>query len=226
MTNIIQVLSIASLMILLSACSSKSQKNTVSISTASVGVAKNSQIHFPLVLVDRIENKSLHLEKLGEDVLVIHTGHFLKATASKDENVKILNQIIEAKIDYVNLAIEDFIIADQLGIDLEAYNIKFLNSSVVNLNEDNIIEKTNIKPFYFHDDVTIMGLSDKNIDKLLSLDKYIVSDHVLALIRARKLASKQQTSPSNIVIIHTMLPAEINEVMDRLPPNFINSLAD
>lgn len=217
---------ISLVLISLIGCSSKSVKNTVSISTASVGVVKNSQIHFPLVLIDHIENKSLHSEKLGEDVIVVHTGHFLKANVGKEENIKILNQLIDSKIDYVNLAIEDFIIADQTGIDLEAYNLKFINSSVVNLNEDNIIEKTNIKPFYIHDEVAIMGLSDKNIDKLLSLDKYIVSDHVLALIRARKLATKQQSTPSNIVIIHTMLPEEMNEVMDRLPPNFINSLAD
>ncbi len=214
------------LFLFLVACASKSHNNSVSISTASVGEIKNSQIHFPLVLIDRIENKSMHIEKHGADVVVVHTGHFLKGNASKEENINILNQLVESKIDYVNLAIEDFIIADQHGIDFEAFNLKFLNSSVVNLNEDNIIEKTNIKPFYIHDEIAIMGLSDKNIDKLLSLDKYIVSDHVLALIRARKLAGKLPSSPNNIVIIHTMLPNEINEVMDRLPPNFINSLAD
>ncbi len=214
------------LLSLLFSCSSNKSKDSVSISTASIGEVKNSHIDFPLVLIDKIESKESMIQKHGDDVVVVHSGHFLKATAPKEENIKILNDLVNAKIDYVNLAIEDFIIADQKGIDFTSFSIKFINSSVVNLNEDNIIESENIKPFYIHNDVAIMGLSDKNIDKLLSLDKFIVSDHVLALLRARKIANKLTTPPTDIVIVHTMPPEEMNEILDRLPPNFISSLAD
>ena len=226
MLNKLNFILLISILIFLSSCSYLSQKKPVSISTASMGVIKNSHIHFPIVLVDRIETKHLNSEKYGRDVVIVHTGHFFKANVTKEENLKILNQMIESKIDYVNLAIEDFIIAEQLSIDLEAYDIKFINTTVVDLNEDNIIEKKNIKPFYVHEDILLMGLSDKNVDKLLLLDKYIVSDYVLALMRARKMAFKLQSSTSNILIIHTMHSDEINEILDRLPPNFINSLTD
>lgn len=219
-------------LLLLSACSSGQKKNTISISTASSGVVKNHNLDFPLYLTDKIEAKDAVIGKTSADVFVVHTGHLLKANASKAQNEAVLESLKGKGVDVVNLSIEDFIIADQQEISFEKYPQKFLNSSVVNLNEDNIISKSNITPYVIHDGVAMIGLSDKNIDKLLSMDKFLVSDYVLAVLRARKAALKDNAvtaSPSiplhSFVIVHTM-GADINEVMERLPPNFINSLAD
>ncbi|MBC7714572.1 MAG: hypothetical protein H7177_14595 [Rhizobacter sp.] len=218
--------------LILSSCSSGQKKNTVSISTASTGVVKNHDLEFPLYLTDKIELRESVIGKTNADVFIVHTGHLLKANASKAVNEASLESLKGKGIDVVNLSIEDFIIADQQEISFEKYPQKFLNSSVVNLNEDNIIAKSNITPYIIHDGVALIGLSDKNIDKLLSMDKFLVSDYVLAVLRARKAALKDSSldgTPStplhSFVIVHTMGP-DINEVMERLPPNFINSLAD
>lgn len=218
--------------LLISACSSGQKKNTISISTASSGVLKNHNLNFPLYLTDKVETKDTVINKTSENVFIVHTGHLLKANATKAQNEAVLESLTGKGIDVVNLSIEDFIIADQQEISFEKYPQNFLNSSVVNLNEDNIIAKNNISPFIVHDGVALIGLSDKNIDKLLSMDKFLVSDYVLAVLRARKGALKNTSlaaAPSaplhSFVIVHTM-GAEINDVMERLPPTFINSLAD
>lgn len=218
--------------LLLTSCSSVKKTNSVSISTASSGVVKNHDLEFPLYLTDKIETKEAVISKTSSTVFIVHTGHLLKANASKAQNEAVLGSLNGKGIDVVNLSIEDFIIADQQEISFEKYPQKFLNSSVVNLNEDNIITKNNIAPYVIHDGVALIGLSDKNIDKLLSMDKFLVSDYVLAVLRARKAALKDTSSAINpekpltsFVIVHTM-GSDINEVMERLPPNFINSLAD
>lgn len=218
------------LTIFLVSCSSSRKQNSVSISTASSGIVKSHSLDFPLYLTDKIESKEDIAKKTSDEVYIVHTGHLLKANASKAQNEAVLESLSGKGIDIVSLSIEDFIIADQQEISFEKYPQKFLNSSVVDLNEDNIITKSNIAPYVIHNGVAIIGLSDKNIDKLLSMDKFMVSDYVLAVLRARKVAVKEsttQTSPATplhaFVIVHTM-GAEINEVMERLPPNFINSL--
>jgi hypothetical protein len=226
MVKITNILILA--VLFLAACSSSQKKNTVSISTASKGVVKNHGVNFPLFLIDQIVPREIIVAKTNADVFIVHTGHILKANASKEENVAVLESLKDKGIDVVNLSIEDFIIADQQEISFENYPQKFLNSSVVDLNEDNIIAKKNITPYILHNGVALIGLSDKHIDKLLSMDKFLVSDYVLAVLRAKKAALKDMTAKeplSSFVIIHTM-GSEINEVMERLPPNFINSLAD
>lgn len=218
--------------LLISSCSSSKKNNSVSISTASSGIVKNSGLEFTLFLTNQIEPKEVVVDKTASDVFIVHTGHLLKANASKAQNEAVLDSLTGKGIDVVNLSIEDFIVADQQEISFEKYPQKFLNSSVVNLNEDNIISKSNITPFVIHDGVALIGLSDKNIDKLLSMDKFLVSDYVLAVLRARKAALKNSNAVSgserplhSFVIVHTM-GSEINEVMERLPPSFINSLAN
>ncbi len=218
-------------MLVVASCSSSQKKNSVSISSASTGVIKNHSVPFPLYLTNKIEAREAIVDKTNENVFIVHTGHLLKANASKAQNMAVLESLTGKGIDIVNLSIEDFIIADQQEISFEKYPQKFLNSSVVDLNEDNIIAKSNITPYVIHDGVALIGLSDKNIDKLLSMDKFLVSDYVLAILRARKAALKDPaaTNPerplTSFVIVHTM-GSDINEVMERLPPNFINSLAD
>lgn len=215
---------------LLVSCSSSKKQNSVSISTATSGIVKSHSLDFPLYLTDKIESKEEIAKKTSDEVYIVHTGHLLKANASKAQNEAVLESLNGKGIDVVSLSIEDFIIADQQEISLEKYPQKFLNSSVVDLNEDNIITKSNIVPYVIHNGVAIIGLSDKNIDKLISMDKFMVSDYVLAVLRARKAAVKESTTQASpatplhaFVIVHTM-GAEINEVMERLPPNFINSL--
>lgn len=219
-------------MLVVTSCSSNKKKNSISISSASTGLVKNNNISFPLFLTNKIEARSAVADKTGDNVFIVHTGHLLKANATKAQNQAVLESLTGKGIDVVNLSIEDFIIADQQEIALDKYPQQFLNSSVVDLNEDNIVNRTNIAPYIIHDGVALIGLSDKNIDKLLSMDKFLVSDYVLAILKARKAALKDPAATANpekpltsFVIIHTM-GSDINEVMERLPPNFINSLAN
>ena len=213
-------------------CSSTQKKNTVSISTATTGLVKNNEISFPLYLTDKIESKLDIQSKTSSNVFIIHTGHILNANATKVQNEATLASLAGKGIDVVNLMIEDFIIADSQGISFEQYPQQFLNSSVVDLNEDNFIKKANINPYVIHEGVALIGLSDKKLDKKLSMDKFLVSDYVLAVLRARKSALRDSSlneNPGNplraFVIIHT-IGSDINDVMERLPPNFINSLAN
>jgi hypothetical protein len=216
--------------IFLTACSSSQKKNTISIATASSGVLKNHNLDFPLYLTDKIESREVIEDRISKDVFVVHTGHLFKANATKQQNEEILEAFTGKGIDVVSLSIEDFIIADQQEISFEKFPQFFLNSTVVDLNEDSIIKRKNIAPYIIHNGVAIIGLSDKNIDKLLTMDKFLVSDYVLAILKAKKAALKDpsvdvQNPLNSFVIVHT-IGSEINEVMERLPPNFINSLAD
>ena len=136
------------------------------------------------------------------------------------------------RLDIVNLTIEDFVIADSQGISFDKYSQQFLNSSVVDLNEDSFIKKANINSYIVHNGVALIGLSDKKLDKKFPMEKFLVSDYALAVLRAKKAAIKESNTPDNLdnplnsfVIVHT-IGADINEVMERLPSNFINSLAN
>lgn len=224
-------------LLFLAACSSSGPKSAVvnsgsiSVATISKGVVNNPNIPFPIYLTDAIENRDDLITKIAPNVFVVQTGHILKANLTKTENEAILASLADKKIDLVNLSLEDFIIADHQEISFEKYPQKFLNSSIVDLNEDNIIAKPNIVPYVLHNGIALFGLSDKNIDKSLAAEKFLVSDYVLAILRARKNIMREAASANPpiiiraYVIIHTM-GAEIDEVMDRLPPNFINSLAN
>lgn len=216
----------------IASCSS-AKKDTISITPASAGVVKNNVMPFTLYLTDKIESRTDVEKKTNSNVFIVHTGHLLKANLSKKENEATLESLAGKGIDAINLSIEDFIIADSQEISFEKYPHRFLNSSVVDLNEDNIIAKPNITPYVIHQGVGIIGLSDRNIDKLLNGEKYLVSDYVMAVLRARKAALKEATQKpdedhplQSFVLVHTMSADEIQAVLERLPPNFINSLAD
>ena len=83
-----------------------------------------------------------------------------------------------------------------------------------------------MQAFAIHDGVAFIGLSDQLIDQNLPREKYIIDDYVLSVLKVKKIALKkaEPTPLRSFVIIHT-LGSEINEVMERLPPNFINSKA-
>lgn len=219
-------------LLLVTSCSSSKNKNTITVTTASSGLVKSSTLNFPLYLTNKIIAKKEIVNETGDDVLLIHTGHLLLANATKKENEQILESLTNKSIDLVNLSLEDFIIANQQGIFFEKYPQQFLNSSVIDLNEDNIVSKKNIVPYYIHKGVALIGLSDKQFNKNLKHEKFLVSDYVLAVLRAKKLALKDpkgQEDPEeplqSFILIHQIGP-DINEVLERLPPNFINSLAD
>ena len=219
-------------MSLIVSCSSTPKRNPVSIVMASSGPVKNKSIPFPLYLTDKIESRFEVEQKTGQNVFIVHTGHILSATSTKTQNEETLASLNDKGIDVVNLSVEDFIIADSQGISFEKYPQLFLNSSVVDLNEDNFIKKSNINPYFIHDGVALIGLSDKKLDKKFSMEKFLVSDYALAVLRAKKSALKDSRYENNnenplnsFVIVHT-LGADINEVMERLPSNFINSLAN
>lgn len=219
--------------LLVSGCSSTKENNSVSITPATLGVVKNNSIEFPLYLTNKIENRADVERKTSSNVYIVHTGHFLNPNLSKQENEAILESFSGSGINAINIALEDFIIADKLGISFDKYAYKFLNSSVVDLNEDNIISKNNIAPYVIHRGVAIIGLSDQRLDKSLNGDKFLVSDYVLAILRAKKAAIKESTSQpdaefplKSFVLVHTIDHDIMQAVLERLPPNFINSLAD
>jgi len=220
-------------LVFLAACSSTKTDTSVSITPASTGVVKNAILPFTLYLTDKIESRSDVERKTSSNVFIIHTGHFLKAKLSKQENMAILDSFEGKGINAINLTMEDFVIADTQEIALEKYPYHFLNSSVVDLNEDNIVSRINITPYIIHQGVAIIGLSDHKLDKPLNAEKYLVSDYVLAILRARKAAIKESAANpdpefplKNFVLVHTMTDKEMTGVLERLPPNFINSLAD
>ena len=220
------------IMFFTASCSSAPKRDTISMVMASSGLVENNSIPFPLYLTDKIESRFEIEKKTANNVFIVYTGHILKADSSKAKNEEILASLINTGIDVINLTIEDFIIADSQGISFEKYPQQFLNSSVVDLNEDNFVNKININPFIIHDNVALIGLSDKKLDKNLSLEKFLVSDYALAILRAKKAVLENRRVQkdkdnflNSFVIIHT-IGSDINEVMERLPSNFINSLAN
>lgn len=212
-------------------CSHQQSDTGIPIIASSTGLMKNHLAPFPIYLTDSLINRAELEKKYSSDIFIIHTGHILKPTVSKADNEKLLETLSSSGINLVNLTLEDFVVAESQGINFENYNQAFLNSSVINLNLDSLASAKNITPYEMHGGMTFIGLSDGNLDKQLaeesSKERYIINDYVLSILKVKKTALKNTTPPTinSFIIIHT-LGNEINEVMARLPPNFINSLAD
>jgi hypothetical protein len=214
-------------LILLTSCSHNKLNNGISISTATNGLMKNHIVPFPIYLMDTIEERKKLEKKFSPNIFIVHTGHILRPELSKGENEKLLSSLEDKGINLVNLTLEDFVVAEAQGINFENYKQTFLNSSVVDLNQDNLATAKNIVSYDVHNVVAFIGLSDNKLDKKLPKEKYIISDYVLSILKVKKAALKTATPTTinSFIIVHT-LGAEINEVMGRLPPSFINSLAD
>lgn len=210
---------------LFSSCASKNKKRPIAISTASSGVISNYSLDFPLYLTNQLEARESVVAKTSDKVFIVHTGHILNPTASKAENEATLESLKDKKIDVVNLSLEDFVVADEQNILFEKYPQTFLNSSVLNLNDNAIIMGTNMTSYIVHGDVILVGLSDKKEKKGTPALKFLVDDYVISILKARKLAYTNEKKLHSMVIIHN-LDSEINEIMERLPPNFFTSLAD
>jgi len=208
-------------------CSHLPDEGNISIIASSSGLTKNQFAPYPIYLTDTLVNKKDLEKKYSSDIFIIHTGHILKPGVSKIENEITLEKLDSLGIDLVNLTLEDFVIAENQRINFENYKQIFLNSSVVDLNLDDLASAKNILPFQVHGSIAFIGLSDSKLDERLPKEKFIISDYVLSILKVKKNALKS-SAPKTInsfVIIHT-IGKEINEVMLRLPPSFINSLAD
>ena len=222
------------LLILLSfafSCSHQAKNTGISIIASSSGLMKTPLAAFPIYLTDSLVNRKELEKKYSNDIFIVHTGHILKPNLSKVENEKILESLSTLGINLVNLTLEDFVIADTQQINFEKYNQAFLNSSVIDLNLDALASAKNIHSYESHDAIAFIGLSDSKIDKKLleekAKEKYIINDYALSILKVKKEALKtaHPITLQSFIIIHT-LGNEINEVMSRLPPSFINSLAD
>lgn len=208
-------------------CSHQKTESTVSIALANQGLMKNHIVPYPVYITDQLELRADLEKKFSKDLYIIHTGHILKPNFTKEQNENILASLKNYGMNVVNLTLEDFAIAEYQGINFENYPQTFLNSSVVDITKDNLVEGKNILTYNVNEAIAFIGLSDKKVDKKIPNDKFIVSDYVLSVLKVKKSALKTATPTTikSFVLIHN-IGNEINEVMERLPPSFINSLAD
>lgn len=210
----------------IASCSSTPKQESYSIASAQLGLMKSDIAPFPVYLMNKFESRTELEKKYSKKIFTIHTGHILNPSNKKEKNEQILKALSERGINLVNLTLEDLAVANEQNLNLENYPQVFLNSSIVDLGTDDLAQGKNIHPYYVQDGVAFVGLSDRKYEKNLHTESYLISDYVLAILRAKKLSQKQEHSPAikSFIIIHD-IGKEIDEVMTRLPPNFINSLA-
>jgi hypothetical protein len=206
-------------LIFIASCSHESKRKTVTISTTSLGTFTNEAISLPMLITNEIKT-SLTEEK----ILKIHQGHFLGAKLSKEENIQILKDLENANFHLVNLSLSDIAIAEHQEIDLTQFKkLIFLNSTVTDINRGDLYSNINILPYYIFEDAVFIGLSDHVIDSSIPTNRFLFNDHVFSILKVKKVTSDRQFK-SYIIIHH--INDEINTIMDRLPPSFINSLAN
>jgi hypothetical protein len=205
--------------VVLTSCSHESNRSTVTISSATKGLIKNVAISAPLYITNSLDEKDI-----PSDALKIHQGHFLSVKNTKDQNVSILKKLEEDKFHLVNLSLEDIAILESQEIKLTDFKkLIFLNSTISDVTRDDLYANTNVLPYYIFEDAVFIGLSDHVVDKKLNTSRFLFNDYVFSILKIKKV-TKDKTFKSYI-IIHN-LGSEINEIMDRLPPTFINSLAN
>lgn len=215
------------LLLMVVSCSHTKPTTGIAIATANSGLMKNHLAPFPVYLTETLEPRTELEKKYSSDIFVVHMGHLLKPQYTKEQNEKTLSSLKDYGVNLVNLTLEDIAIADAQGIKFENYDQTFLNSTVIDLSQDNLVSGKNIVAYDVHNGVAFIGLSDSKLDKSLPKEKFIISDYVLSILKVKKTALKTATPTTinSFVLIHN-LGADINEVMERLPPSFINSLAD
>ena len=220
-------LALTLLFLFIVSCSSTPKMETFSITSHSKGLLKTSLAPFPIYLMDTLESRTVLEEKYSKDILIIHTGHILDAKKSKAENEQVLNSLSERGIDVVNLTLEDFSIALKQNINFENYPQSFLNSSVIDLGTDSLVTAKNISSYYTHENIAFVGLSDRKVSNNLPTEKFIVEDYVLSILKNKKKMINDfgEKHPANFIIVHN-IGEEIKEVLERLPPTFLNSLTN
>ncbi len=207
------------LFIFLVSCSHESKRKTVTVSTTSLGILTNEAISIPMLITNDIKNTNTE-----EKILKIHQGHFLDASNKKEDNIKILTELENANFHLVNLSLSDIAIAEHQEIDFTQFKkLIFLNSTITDINRGDLYSNVNILPYYIFEDAVFIGLSDHKAAPAIPTNRFLFNDHVFSILKIKKVTSDRQFK-SYIIIHH--IGDEINTIMDRLPPSFINSLAN
>lgn len=207
------------ILIFLFSCSHESKRTTVTIATTNKGLVKNSAVSIPMYLSSNPEDKGPE-----DKMLRIHPGHFLSIENKKDENINIIKSLENANYSLVNLSLEDIAVAETQEINFTDFpKLIFLNSTITDINRDDLYSNKNVVPYFIFEDAVFIGLSDHNINKKLSTSRFLFNDYVYSILKVKKI-TKDKAFKSYIIVHH--LGSEINEIMNRLPPSFINSLAN
>jgi hypothetical protein len=213
-----KIFNIILLFLLLSSCSHQTKTGTISISTSSIGLVKNQYLSNPIYI-----NSNLDDQKVPQDALRIHPGHFLSIKNTKIENEKILSMLEQLNFHLVNLSLEDIAVAETQEIKFEKYKkLIFINSTVLDTSMDDLYKKTNVLPYYAMEEVVFIGLSDNQYIKPLNTNRFLINDNVYSVLKIKK-QTREKKYKSYILIHH--LGNEITDIMNRLPPTFIDSLA-
>jgi hypothetical protein len=147
---------------------------------------------------------------------IIHSGHFLNSKNTKEKNEEILRTMENKNYSLVNLTLEDLLISKSQNINFESFpRLIFINSSIVDLEKDNLFQGSNIVSFYVLNDTCFIGLSDNTSD--MPSEHFLLNDYVLSILKAKHEAQKQ--NPTKYVIIHK-LGSDFEKVADRLPADF------
>lgn len=215
--------------VLSTSCSTQKNENSSLFKTlSSSGLIKKKSIPFPIYFTNKPEKRIDLEKKYSNNLFIMHTGHILKAELSKEENENNLAVLAMGGFNLINLTLEDFIIADNQGINFEKFdNLSFINSSVINLNLDNLVAAKNISSQFIFKGIAFIGLSDEKIGPKLNKDKFIIDDHVLAILKVKKnvLNENPMHDLKSFIIVHS-LGNEISNVITRLPPFFTTLLTD
>lgn len=208
------------IILIFAGCSHQSSRTTFTIAPAAKGLIKNSNLGFPILITQNLIEK-----EIPKDALLIHQGHFLKKSNSKDLNESIIHQFEENNFHLINLSLEDLAIVQEQGIHLNQFRkLIFLNSTISEVSKDQLYSEDNVVPYYIYNDIVFIGLSDKILTSNTSIDNLLVNDYVFSILKIKK--SSKEKNAKSYILIHNLSSTEINEIMDRLPPAFINSLAD
>lgn len=232
MTHICFRLMLFLLPLLIGASCSSFKKNTTTLSAQTQGFIRSEGLDFPIYFTDKIISRDEIEQKTAKNVFIIHPGHILSPDSTKEENEATLQSLTGKGINLVTLSLEDFSIARSQGISFEQYPQQFLNSSTFSINEDSIIKSENIKTYFIHDGVAIIGLSDRKIASQFEDHALFIHDYAYSIISSKRDAlnfEKQNETPvrplHSFIVVHS-LGEEINEIVDRLPSNFLTSLTD
>jgi hypothetical protein len=149
---------------------------------------------------------------------IIHSGHFLDVKLSKEANEEILKTMENKNYSLVNLTLDDLLIAQKKDIQLEKFpKLIFLNSSIIDLEQDNLYQGKNIMSYYVLNGTCFIGLSDNKLSSELRSQHYLINDYVLAILNIKKESQKE--NPLHFVLIHRP-GKEFENINDRLPEDF------
>ena len=200
-------------------CSHHEPNGKISVSSNSKGLVKNINLEHPMFITNNINE-----ENAPTEAIKIHQGHFLSINNSPAVNESILTTLENKNFHLVNLTLEDIAVAENQKINFENYKkLIFLNSTVTDTTRDDFYTKANVMPFYVLGDVVFMGLSDNTLDKKINNSRFLLNDYVFSILKIKRLTKNSHFK--SYILIHN-LQSNIDSIMARLSPDFVNSLAD